>query len=141
MAYLLYPTNASLYFHNELASVLEHADGYARIDWSPVPLQSGALRAVYEQVLRLLSSSGFTKILSDHQLRTPLLPADQLWLSQEWVPRAIAEAGYRHGAVVEAHDLLSRSSVVRVVQQLDRLPLTIRYFEDAQLAAAWLRCS
>ena len=139
MAHLLYPTNASLYFHNELASVLEHRDGYARIDWNPVPIQSSALRTVYEQVLRLLRTTGFTKILSDHQLMAPLLPADQLWLSQEWVPRAIAEAGYRHGAVVESHDLLSRTSVVQVVQQLNTLPLTVRYFEDDWRAAEWLR--
>jgi hypothetical protein len=141
MANLLYPTNASLFFHNELASVLEHADGYARIDWNPVPIQSRALRTVYTQVLNLLRASGFTKILSDHQLMPPLLPADQLWLSQEWVPQAIAEAGYSHGAVVESHDLLSRSTIVRVVEQIGHLALTVRYFEDDWRAAQWLRCA
>jgi hypothetical protein len=141
MAHLLYPTNASLYFHNELASVLEHADGYARIDWNPVPIQSSVLRTIYEQVLQLLRVSGFTKILSDHQLMPPLQPADQAWLSENWVPRAIAEAGYRHGAVVEDHDLVSLTSIVQVVQQLDGLPLTVRYFEDDRRAAEWLRCA
>jgi hypothetical protein len=71
----------------------------------------------------------------------PLLPVDQLWLSQEWVPRAIAEAGYRHGAVVEAHDQLSRTSVAQVVKQIEQLPLTVRYFEDDWRAAEWLRCA
>jgi hypothetical protein len=47
MAHLLYPANASLFFHNELASVLEHADGYVRIDWNPVPSSSLTLRTVY----------------------------------------------------------------------------------------------
>jgi hypothetical protein len=141
MANLLYPTNASLYFHNELASVLEHADGYARIDWNPVPSRSSTLRAVYEQVLHLLRAKGFTKILSDHQLRSPLLPADQLWLSEEWLPRAITETGYSHAAVVEAHDLLSRSSIMQVAQHLTPLPLTVRYFEDDRRAAQWLSCA
>jgi hypothetical protein len=141
MAHLLYPTNASLFFHNEQASILEHTDGYVRIDWNPVPIQSGALRTIYEQVLRLLRHAGLTKILSDHQLMPPLLAADQHWLSDEWVPRAIAEAGYRHGAVVEAHDLLSRTSIVQVVNQLGNLPLTVRYFEDDWRAAEWLRCA
>jgi len=141
MAHLLYPTNASLYFHNEVASVLEHADGYARIDWNPVPIQSGALRTVYEQVLRLLRTRGFTKILSDRQLMPPLLPADQVWLSEEWIPQAIEQANYRHGAVVASRDLLSHSSVVQVVEQVGHLPLTVRYFEDDWQAAEWLRCA
>jgi hypothetical protein len=140
MAHLLYPSNASLYFHNELASILEHADGYARIDWQPVPSQSRVLRTVYEQVLRLLCATGFTKILSDRQLMPPLLPVDQLWLAEQWIPQAVSEAGYRHGAVVESHDLLSRNSVVQVVEKLGSLPLTVRYFEDDWQAAKWLRC-
>ncbi|GAA4007666.1 hypothetical protein GCM10022408_19600 [Hymenobacter fastidiosus] len=138
MAYLLYPTNASLYFHNELASVLENADGYAHIDWNPVPVHSPALRAVAEQVLRLLSTAGFTKILSDHQLLSPLLLPDQRWLTEEWVPRAVVEVGLRHCAIVKDYDLIAHSNAAQIVQHLSAYPVTLRFFEEQSLATHWL---
>ncbi|MCB2376931.1 hypothetical protein LGH70_05020 [Hymenobacter sp. BT635] len=139
MANLLYPNNASLYYHNELASVVEHADGYARIDWNPVPIRSSSLRAVYEQVLKLLRQQGFTKVLSDHQLLPPILPADQEWLSHDWAPRAVALAGYRCCALVQAHDVISQISLRQIVRELGPIPLTVRYFEDSSAAECWLR--
>ncbi|TGE24459.1 hypothetical protein E5K00_04380 [Hymenobacter aquaticus] len=139
MAHLLYPNNASLYYHNELASVVEHADGYVRIDWNPVPIRSSSLRAVYEQVLTLLRQQGFAKVLSDHQLLPPIQPSDQEWLSQDWVPRAVAQAGYRCCALVQAHDVLSQISLTHIVRQLGPVPLIVRYFEDSSAAERWIR--
>ncbi|MCB2410017.1 hypothetical protein [Hymenobacter lucidus] len=140
MADLLYPANASLYYHNELATVIEHAHGYARIDWNPVPIRSSSLRAVYEHALYLLRDEGFSKILTDHQLMPPVLPRDQEWLTQDWAPRAV-HAGYRLCAVVQAYDVLSQLSTQQIVQQITDLPLTIRYFTDSRAAEDWLRCA
>ncbi|PJJ60340.1 hypothetical protein [Hymenobacter chitinivorans] len=139
MADLRYPADASLYYHNDLATIMEHAHGYARIDWHPVPITSAALRTVYEQVLTLLSSRGLCKILTDHQLMPPVLAAEREWLTQNWAPRAMREAGYRYCAIVQAYDVLSQQSTQHMVQQLAETPLTIRYFEDAQAAEDWLR--
>ncbi|TGE14380.1 hypothetical protein [Hymenobacter elongatus] len=141
MANLLYPSNASLYFHNELATVIEHADGYARIDWNPVPISSSSLRAVYEHVLRLLRSRGFSKVLSDHLLMPPIQPDDQQWLIQDWAPRAVREAGYRHCAIIQAYAAANRLATTRVVQQLEPTMLTVRYFDDNRAAEQWLCCA
>ncbi|UOQ70805.1 hypothetical protein [Hymenobacter cellulosilyticus] len=138
MADLLYPANASLYYHNELATVVEHAHGYARIDWNPVPITSASLRAVYEQVLALLLSRRLCKVLTDHQMMPPLLPTEQQWLVETWAPRAIQEAGYRYCAIVQAYDVLNQQSTRQIVQRLTEKPLTVRYFEDDQAAEDWL---
>jgi hypothetical protein len=138
MADLLYPANASLYYHNELAAVIDHADGYARIEWNPVPIRSASLRLVYEQVLLLLRSRGFSKILTDHQMMPPVQPEDQAWLTQEWAPRAVLEAGYRYCAIVQAYDVFNQLATKHMVQQLASFPLTIRYFEDNRQAEKWL---
>ncbi|UOQ51568.1 hypothetical protein [Hymenobacter cellulosivorans] len=139
MADLRYPANASLYYHNELANVVEFTFGYVRIDWNPVPITSAALRAVYEQALNLLRSRGLCKILTDHQLMPPVPAGEQEWLVQDWAPRAIREAGYRYCAVVQSYDVLNRQSTQQIVQRLGKEPFTVRYFEDDQAAEDWLR--
>ncbi|TGE28686.1 hypothetical protein [Hymenobacter metallicola] len=138
MADLVYPSNASLYYHNELATVVEHGDGYARIDWNPVPIRSSSLRAVYEQVLQLLRTRGLSKVLTDHQMMPPIQPSDQEWLSHNWAPRAVQQAGYRFCAIVQAYDVLSQLSTQNIVRQLESVPLMIRYFEDNESAEKWL---
>ena len=138
MADLQYPANASLYYHNELANVIGHADGYVRIEWNPVPIRSSSLRAVYEHVLGLLRSQGISKILTDNQFMPPVPPSEQEWLIQNWAPRAVLEAGYRFCAIIQAHDVLSQLATQHMVQQLACVPLTIRYFEDSREAESWL---
>ncbi|GGF09167.1 hypothetical protein [Hymenobacter cavernae] len=137
MLALRYPTHESLYFHNSLASIIEHSFGYVRIDWHPVVIRSGELHEVYGQVLTLLRESGLNRILSDHQLRAPLMPDDQRWIVTDWVPRAVRECGYARGALMQAHDVISQLTNRRITDQLPDRPL-IRYFDDLHLAERWL---
>ena len=138
MANLRYPSDSSLYFHNELATVLEHADGYVRIDWHPIPIQSTTLRAVYKHVLELFLHSGLGKLLSDHQHRPPLLEHDLNWINQQWVPQALRQTNYRYCAVVLSPDPLTRTATLAANRQLDDLPVRVEYFEDERRAAQWL---
>jgi hypothetical protein len=138
MAELFYPTNEFLHFHNDLASVVEHAVGYISIDWKPAPLRSANLREVYTRALELLTSTRYGRILTDHQLMGPIMPPDAEWLVHEWVPKAVQAGGYRRCAVIQSHELLSRQTTQQIVGQLSSVPLTIGRFHDRDKAAAWL---
>ena len=137
MLALRYPTHESLYFHNSLASVIEHSFGYVRIDWHPVVIRSGELREVYEQTLLLMCESGLNKLLSDHQLRGALMPDDQRWITMNWARRAVQESGYARGALIQAHDVIGHLTTCRITGQLLTSPL-VRYFDDHSLAERWL---
>jgi hypothetical protein len=136
---LIYPTQASLYFHNSLANVVEHPGLYVRVDWLPNPMFSSQLREVYEHILLLLQESGLTKVLADHQLMPAIMPCDQDWLNDNWIPRALQESGYRYCAVVDAHDINTRHITTRLVQRFrSRNQVTIAHFSDSSAAENWL---
>ena len=137
MAELVYPTDSFLHFHNDLANVAEHADGYVSIEWKPAPMRTRDLREVYDQALELLRRTGFSRILTDHQLMSPLQPSDREWLIHNWVPRAV-QAGYERCAVLRSHNPFSRQALQEVVVQLTAVPLIIRYFDERHLATNWL---
>lgn len=134
---LRYPVHESLYFHNSLASIIEHSLGYVRIEWHPTLVRTSELREAYEQVLLLLKESGITRVLSDHQLLAAIMPDDQCWLTNEWVPRAVQEVGYSHCAIVQAYDTISHLVTLRITNALVE-PLTVGYFDDEKTAEGWL---
>jgi hypothetical protein len=138
MAELVYPTNEFLHFHNDLASIVEHAVGYISIDWKPAPLRSANLREVYTRALELLTHTRYGRILTDHQLMGPIMPLDAEWLVQDWVPQAVKASGYRRCAIIQSHEQLSRQTTRQIVGQLSTIPLAINHFHDRDSAAAWL---
>lgn len=138
MAELVYPTNEFLHFQNDLANVVEHTDGYIRIDWKPAPMRSANLREVYTRALELLTDTHYGRILTDHQLMAPIMPPDAEWLVGEWVPQAVQAGGYRRCAIIQSHELLSRHTTHQIVGQLSTIPLTINRFYDRDSAAVWL---
>ncbi|RAK65072.1 hypothetical protein [Hymenobacter edaphi] len=129
----------SRYYHNA-AAVISHplSSDYLHLGWSAARTSPDELRAVYEQTLRALQHFGLHKLLSDHSQRPPL-PADiGTWMVQEWIPRAVREAGYSHCAVVENHAPLGRLAAQSIGAQLPPGLLTFRYFGTVAEAAAWL---
>ena len=114
-------------------------DAYVRIAWQDAPMDSGALRAVYEHALHLLIRSGLTKILPDHGQMAPFQAADRDWMLRTWVPRAVAEAGYRHCAIVESKQVFNRLGTRHLVMELGTSTLAVAYFDEAAAADAWLR--
>ena len=138
MAELVYPTNEFLHFHNDLATVVEHAAGYISIDWKPAPMRTASLREVYNQALHLLTYTHYGCILTDHQHRAPILPHDADWLAQEWVPQAVQLGAYRRCAVIQSHEILSRQTMQKLVIQLAPVPLAIHYFHNRAAAVAWV---
>ncbi|OUJ74606.1 hypothetical protein [Hymenobacter crusticola] len=134
---LRYPIHESLFFHNSLASIIAHNLGYVRIEWHPTLVRTSDLREAYEHVLLLLKDSGITKVLSDHQLLAAIMPDDQYWLVNNWVPRAVREGGYSRCAIIQAYDVISHLATLKVTNSL-ATPLAVNYFDDQRQAEGWL---
>ena len=133
------PAAPSLYFHNALGRVELVPDAYVRITWQDAPMDSVALRAVYEHTLHLLLRTGLTRVLSDHARMAPFLAADREWMLRSWVPRAVAEAGYRRCAIVESTQVFNRLGTRHLAMELGPGTLTVAYFDEAPAADGWLR--
>ena len=129
----------TLYFQN-LAGRLYYQAGaqVVRLAWAAERIALPAIQEYYEQVLTLMLSTGTHKILSHHGQRAPLSGPAQEWLTGNWIPRAIAQAGARYCAIVEGADPMHRLSTQSVVSASPS-GLQFRRFAELGEADAWLR--
>jgi hypothetical protein len=128
----------TLYFQNAAGKLFYHPAGYVRMAWSAERLPLDVLQAYYEQALKLLRTLGAHKILSDHGGRAPLLAAAQVWLTEDWIPRAIREVGFNYCAIVDGMDPMHRLSTQSVVSAAPAA-LTFKRYASVADAEAWLK--
>ena len=129
----------TLYFQNAAGQLYYQAGSQAvRLAWSAERVALATIQQYYEQVLTLMLSTGSRKICSCHGQRSPLPGAAQEWLTGNWIPRAIAQAGARYCAIVEGADPLHRLSTQSVVAAAPG-GLQFRRFAQLEEANAWLR--
>ncbi|RTQ46586.1 hypothetical protein EJV47_21805 [Hymenobacter gummosus] len=128
------------YFQNPAATI-NHVAGedFLRLHWSAAKTSPDELRAVYQHTLRAFTHFGYRKLLSDHSQRPPMPSEVSTWLAEEWIPRAVREAGYSHCAVVDNSTPLGRLAAQAVGAQLPPGLLTFRYFPTLAEALGWLR--
>ncbi|GAA4392311.1 STAS/SEC14 domain-containing protein [Hymenobacter koreensis] len=132
------PSTTSVHFRNAAGFVGAEPGAYVYLAWTGEAMSSADMRALYNEALQALKQLRLTKILSDHRQMPPILPIDQQWLAQDWVPRAIGEASYECCAVVQSQNVFNRLGTAQVIMQLTA-PLVIKYFDDLAAAAAWLQ--
>ena len=94
-------------------------------------------RAANEAVLERIVKERATRILGDIEAVQITSPADQRWLSEDWLPRAAA-AGLRHAALVTPAFELDHAPV-RLIGESVPPPFELEYFDDLDAARAWLR--
>ncbi|UOQ72286.1 STAS/SEC14 domain-containing protein [Hymenobacter cellulosilyticus] len=128
---------SSIYFRNALCSISYDSQGFILLVWANVVCQDQELHSIYEHTLQALRHHGTGKLLTDHRLRQPLPLSAQQWIAQEWIPRAMREAGYSHCAILENQTPLGRLAA-RAVGDALSLPLDFRYFSTLEEARAWL---
>ena len=132
-------TPETLYFQNAAGRLYYQAGAQVvRLAWAAERIALAATQEYYEQVLALMLSTGSHKILSCHGQRAPLPMAAQEWLTGDWIPRVIAQAGARYCAIVEGADPLHRLSTQSVVAASPS-GLQFRRFAELTEADAWLR--
>lgn len=135
-----FSASSARYYHNAAAVIsVPSGSDYLHLSWSATSTRPEELRAVYEHTLRALQQFGLRKLLSDHSQRPPLPATISTWLVQEWIPRAIREAGYSHCAIVENAAPLGRLAAQSIGAQLPAGQLAFRYFSAPAEAAAWLQ--
>jgi hypothetical protein len=131
-------SSSTLYFSNAAAVISYTPAGYVRLDWQPVLVTAPELRAIYEHVLRAMLHHRSAALMTVHNRRPPMPAEVQSWLTEEWIPRAVATVGYSRCAIVQAEMPLSRLAA-RAVGTGQKTTLSYQYFDNETAADSWLR--
>ncbi|WP_460615469.1 hypothetical protein [Hymenobacter seoulensis] len=127
-----------VYYENSAGRASEDSAGVARLTYHPGPRDPEALAALLGHVTRLLARRGDGGLLVDQRGMSPFTPAEQTFLVQQWLPRAVAEGGYRFGAVILSENAVTRLATRSVTTAVRDIPVLYQYFELEADAVAWL---
>lgn len=129
----------SIYFENGAGRILENtADRYLCLKWSANERDTETFRALLNHVARALVRHGWSKVLAIQQAMQPLNEEELRWMLQEWLPRAMHQAGYRHGAIVLPHQLDARRTTNQLTNQAQQQAMNYQTFEEEAEAITWL---
>jgi hypothetical protein len=131
-------TRPLVHFTNAAGQLWEDPAGFLRVDWSSKPRGPLDAQNLFAQMLQSLQQRNWSRILIDQTNMQPFTPAEQQWVAHEWLPRAVRESGYRHGAVLVSPDVLVRLATAYVTTSIQGLPLVYRSFDAEAEAVAWL---
>ncbi|SHM12207.1 hypothetical protein [Hymenobacter psychrotolerans] len=138
MSTVLPPSANRLYFENAAGRVEEDVDGYVRLTYHPGRREMAVWQGLLQHTKRLLTRQAGGLMMVDQQQMTAFTPQEQAWLTEQWLPQALVEGGYRFGAVVQARDVFARLAMDSIRLQVQHLQLEYRYFPDEAAARAWL---
>lgn len=97
---------------------------------------SAQLRYVHESILGLLVKHGVSKILGDDTALPTVHAENQVWIAEDWMPRAMA-AGLRAAAGKYSNWYFANVSISNI-HSIAPVGLILRSFEDLAEARQWL---
>lgn len=97
---------------------------------------SAQLRFVHEHLLELLRREHLSKILGDDSSLAVIHVDDQVWLREQWMPRAAA-AGLKTAASKIPYAFFGKQSVANVISGAPP-GMTLRSFDTLVDARSWL---
>lgn len=121
-------------FTNNAGELRADAVGFLHAYWAPVRRGPQDAQELFEQMMRTLQRRGWSRILINQMDMQPFNVAEQQWIAREWLPRAVREGGYRHGAVLVSPNVLVRLATAYVTISVQGLPMVYRSF-DTEAAA------
>jgi hypothetical protein len=125
-----------VYLDAPYASIRWDGGRWVIIEWKAWA-NSSEHSAAHETMLLALSENRASKNLIDATQARVVSDDDQRWLTDDWIPRAVA-AGRRWTAVVMPKSALGRT----ISENIDKRPrpntTKVEYFETVEQAAAWL---
>ncbi|OGX85607.1 hypothetical protein [Hymenobacter glacialis] len=130
--------NRSLYFENSTGRIWEEPGGFLRLEYRAGAREILQFRALLTHLAQALARRKWEKILVDQRSMAPFSATEQDWMTNEWLPRAVRESGYRYGAVLVAHDVFARLAMNQLVMATRTLTHTYRTFEAEDAAVTWL---
>lgn len=128
----------TLYFENVAGRLLAEPAGFLRAVWSEQPRRLEDTQAMFNTMRRALQQFGWSRVLIDQVRMRSFSPQEQAWVAKEWLPAAVREGGYRHGAVLVSPDVMTRLATAFITTQVQGLPLVYHSFDDEKAAVAWL---
>ena len=135
-------TPRSLYFENSSGRIWEEPEGFLRLEYYPGQREAVQFRALLTHTAHAMSRRQWDKVLVDQREMAPFSSSEQDWMTNEWLPRAVTEHGYRYGAVLVAHNVFARLAMNQFIMASRDLLHTYRTFETDEAAVAWLEiCS
>ena len=106
--------------------------------WSDAPRTLADTQGLLNHLAQALRQRGWAKVLANQIAMRSFSPAEQEWISQEWLPQAVQAGGYRYGAIVVSTDTYARLATAYITTSVQGLPMRYRSFDQEAEAAAWL---
>jgi hypothetical protein len=131
--------NLTFFFSNPAGRLMADPEGFVRAYWTAKPRTLADTQALFASMSGALQQRGWSRILVNQVSMRPFSPAEQQWITQEWLPLAVQQSGYRHGAVVVSTDIYARLATSFITTNVGGLPLRYRSFDQEAEALAWLR--
>jgi len=126
------------YFQNAAGELIRDSAGFLRANWYSQPRTLDDTQALFSHMMLALRRHGWSRILINQVGMPPFSPEEQAWVAHEWLPQAVREGGYRHGAVVVSPDVMVRLATAYITTHVQSLPLTYRSFDAETDAVTWL---
>lgn len=128
----------TLVFENAAGRIEADPAGFMRSYWGPGHRTLAETQALLWGLSQGMRHYRWPLVLADQVAMLPFSPEEQAWITEEWLPAAVHEAGYRAGAIVLATNIYSRLATAFVTTNVHGLPLRYRSFDDEAAAVAWL---
>ncbi|RPD44159.1 hypothetical protein DNI29_22445 [Hymenobacter sediminis] len=127
-----------IYYENAVGRAVDDPLGFARLTYQPGLREPDTFSSLLGHVTRLLARRGDGGLLVDQRRMSPFTAAEQRLVIEQWLPRAVAEGGYRFGAVILAEDAFARLATRTVTTAVREMPMRYQYFEQEADAITWL---
>lgn len=129
---------AKPYFQNEIATIEEHALGYALLAYHAGPRQLAQVQAVLLHLATLLETRGWYRVLNQQQRMQAFTRRETAAIAAFWHQRTQQWGHGLYVASVLAHEVFARIAATTMRQELQRAGLVYRLFETEAQAGAWL---
>jgi hypothetical protein len=133
-------SNASrtIYFKNSIGCIWEEPQAYLRLEYYPGPREEAQFRALLTHARQAMQRRSWSRLLINQQQMSAFTATEESWMTNEWLPQAVRENGYRYGAVMVAHDVFARLAMNSLLTTSRKLGHVYRSFEEETEAVNWL---
>jgi hypothetical protein len=128
-----------VYFENSVGRLLEHPDGYARVNYNPGKRELGNFQAFLTHTSLLLRRRGWHKLLADQRDMAPFTDEERAWIHDSWLASSASEGYLMYGAVLVPNDVFARLSLSLMMNETRESALTYRLFNSEAEALIWLQ--